>query len=106
MVHAVSADISNAQVRSVPLPRERLICYEVFRIYALECKLTYPVDAVAFGLIICLSRRGVGKISTLIRTIVEDATVYFLVIFTSHIILAFFILFARVSLGFPRCNDI
>ena len=46
-----------------------------------------------------------GKASTIVRAIAKDATVYFLVIFTSHVILASFILFARVRLDFLRCND-
>lgn len=68
--------------------------------------MVYLADIVAFVLIVRLSLHGVGKISTIIRTIVEDATIYFLVIFTSHIILTFFIIFARVMSVFIRCGDV
>jgi len=64
----------------------------------LPCVLTQSLDVVAFLVIIRSPVRNVGRLSSLVRTIIRDATVYFLVIFTSHTILTFFVLFARVSI--------
>ena len=58
------------------------------------------LDVVAFLSIVRSSSRDMTTISSLVRTLVRDATIYFIVIFTSHIILTFFVLFARVSVDF------
>jgi len=80
---------------------------DVFHICVYNGKTRYQIayvsmsllyDTAAFISIVCLSLHGVGKISILVVTILQDATVYFLVIFISHTILAFFIIFARESL--------
>ena len=49
------------------------------------------------------------KVPMILRTIVKDATVYFLVIFTSHFVLGMTLLFARVRIsiiGFGGRGDI
>ena len=56
------------------------------------------LDVVAFFVIILSSFRNRTPISTLLRAIVRDATVYFIAIFTSHIVITFFFVFARVSI--------
>ena len=42
------------------------------------------------------------KMPSILRTIVQDATVYFLVIFTSHFVLEMTLLLARVSISTIR----
>ena len=57
-------------------------------------------DLLAFSVIVYLAvRSNVNKvpISRLFKTIVRDATSYFLIIFTSHLVLVMFIFFASVS---------
>ena len=59
-----------------------------------------PPDLLAFSLIVYrVVRSNVNEvpISSLLRTIVRDATYYFLVVFTSH--LALFVLFASVRIS-------
>ena len=41
---------------------------------------------------------GKFRFTGIIRTVVQDATIYFAVIFTSHLILTMFIFFARVCM--------
>ena len=64
-----------------------------------------PSDFFAFSLTIFLARRSRApaglKVPTILGTIAEDATRYFLVIFTSHFVLEMFLIFARVSATVP-----
>ena len=60
----------------------------------------HPVDVLAFSVIVYLVvQSNVDKvpIPSLLKTIVQDATYYFLVIFTSHFVLVMFLAFASVS---------
>ena len=60
----------------------------------------HPSDVLAFSVIIYLAvRSNVTKIPipTIFKTIVQDATYYFLVIFASHLVIAMFLAFASVS---------
>jgi hypothetical protein len=60
------------------------------------------LDFLAFSLtvfFISRSKKGGHKLSIMLRTIVEDATRYFLFIFTSHIALAMILSFGRVRLA-------
>jgi hypothetical protein len=62
----------------------------------------HPADLLAFLLIVHLVvRSNVNKvpIPSLLRTIARDATYYFLVIFTSHLLLVLFLLFASVRIS-------
>jgi hypothetical protein len=62
----------------------------------------YPTDLLAFLLIVHLAVRSEVHrvpIPSLLRTIVRDATYYFLFIFTSHLVLMLFLLFASVSIS-------
>ena len=74
---------------------------------------TIPVltfkDLLAFSVILYLASRSANRmygIPSLLRTIVRDATIYFLVIFTSHLVLVITLLFARVGfqMFFTDCN--
>ena len=61
-------------------------------------------DFLAFSLVIFFAVRahretGGLKVPTILQTIAEDSTRYFLVIFTSHLVLIMTLLFARVSLA-------
>ena len=59
-----------------------------------------PTDFLAFSVIVYLVvRSNVNKapIPSLFRTIVRDATYYFLFIFTSHLAIVLFLLFGSVS---------
>ena len=59
-----------------------------------------PVDFLAFSVIVYLVvRSNVNKIPipSIFKTIARDATYYFLVIFTSHLILVMFLAFTDVS---------
>ncbi|KAF9780868.1 hypothetical protein BJ322DRAFT_285988 [Thelephora terrestris] len=60
-------------------------------------------DFLAFSLtvfFISRSKKGGHKLSIMLRTIVEDATRYFLFIFTSHIALAMILSFGRESIQY------
>ena len=62
----------------------------------------HPTDLLVFSVIIYLViRDNVEKvpIPRLLKTIAEDATYYFLVIFTSHLMSAMFLAFARVRIS-------
>jgi hypothetical protein len=63
-------------------------------------------DALAFSIIVySMKWRGLTRaqgVPSLLDKIVRDATVYFVVIFTSHLLLVFFEFFAPVS-DFPTC---
>ena len=62
----------------------------------------YPTDILAFSFIIYLVVRfniNEVPIPSLLRTIAQDATYYFLIVFTSHLVLMFFILFANVRIS-------
>ena len=61
----------------------------------------HPTDLLTFSVIVYLVvRSNVSKIPIprLLRTIVQDATYYFLVIFTSHLVLVLFLSLARVRI--------
>ena len=60
----------------------------------------HPPDLLAFSVIVYLVvRSNVNKVPIpgILKTIVRDATQYFLVIFTSHLVLVMFLAFASVS---------
>jgi len=60
----------------------------------------HPADMLAFSVIVYLVVRSkVIKvpIPSLLKTMVQDATYYFLVIFTSHLVLLIFLVFVSVS---------
>ena len=59
-------------------------------------------DFLAFLVVVIFAKSGTpkgNKMPYLLRAIVQDATVYFLVIFTSHFVLEMFLLFATVSIS-------
>lgn len=61
---------------------------------------TYAPDSLAFSLIIYLAIRSKAssvKIPTILGTMAEDATRYFLVIFTSHFVLEMTLILGRVN---------
>lgn len=61
-------------------------------------------DVLAFIVIVILAVRSAGrdfKMPFIIRSIVQDSTVYFLVIFTSHLLLEMMLLLSRVSVPVP-----
>ena len=61
----------------------------------------YPTDFLAFSVIIyVVVRSNVYRVPIpgLFRTIVRDATYYFLVVFTSHLMVMFFLLFENVRI--------
>ena len=61
-----------------------------------------PSDLLAFVVIVRLVvRSNVNKVPIpgLLRTMARDATYYFLVIFTSHLVLVVFLLFANVRIS-------
>ena len=63
-------------------------------------RFDHLADLLAFSVIVYLVvRSNVTKIPipSLLKTIVRDATCYFLVIFTSHFVFVMFLLFANVS---------
>jgi hypothetical protein len=62
----------------------------------------HPADLLSFSVIVCLVvRSNINKIPipSLFRTIVRDATCYFLVIFTSHFVLVIFLAFGEVRIS-------
>jgi len=80
--------IRHIRYETLPVPHPEAITYP-----------DHPVDLLAFLVIIYLVvRSNVNKvpISRLLRTIVKDATLYFLVIFTSHLTFVMFLAFASV----------
>ena len=95
------------------LPRVAVVCgariyHHVSRIRYGTCLAIHPgdthpdhlPDVLAFSVIVFLVvRSNVTKIPlpSLLKTIVRDATYYFLVIFTSHLVTAMFFWFASVS---------
>ena len=69
-------------------------------IYLGNARPNHPADFLAFSVIIYLVvRSNVTKvpIPSILKTIARDATYYFLVIFTSHLVIVMFFLFASVS---------
>ena len=59
----------------------------------------HPTDVLAFSLIIYLVLRfniNEVPIPSLLRTIAKDTTYYFMVVFTSHLVLMLFLIFANV----------
>ena len=69
--------------------------------YLGDTRSDHPADLLTFSLIIYLvvqSNINRVPIPRLFKTIVEDATYYFLAIFTSHIMSAMFLAFARVRI--------
>jgi hypothetical protein len=68
----------------------------------------YTPDSLAFLLILFLARRskmGGLEFTGILATIVEDATLYFLVIFTSHFVLEMTLALGRVSATFPLSSS-
>ena len=62
----------------------------------------YPADSLAFSVIVYLVvRSNVNKvpIPRLFKTIARDATYYFLVIFSTHLVFILFFLFANVRIS-------
>jgi hypothetical protein len=62
----------------------------------------HPTDILAFSVIVYLVvQSNVNKvpISKLFKTVVRDATYYFLVIFTSHLVFVMFLVFASVRIS-------
>ena len=77
------------------------IWYEPF-LHLGDTHFNRPTDFLAFSVIVYLVvRSNIYKvpIPSLLRTIAQDATYYFLFIFTSHIVLVAFILFASVRIS-------
>ena len=71
--------------------------------------LSLAFDSCAFVVIVVSafktlppSRENKFKLTGIVRTLIQDATIYFVIIFTSHLSLAMFVFFARVSL----CSDL
>jgi len=62
--------------------------------------INMPTDALAFLVIVILAVRSrfKGKMSRILRKIVQDTTLYFFVIFTSHFVLVMTLLLERVSI--------
>lgn len=60
------------------------------------------VDLLVFLIIVWVGRKSAGfrqsKVPSILDKIIKDATLYFLVIFTSHLLVECFVLFAPVSL--------
>lgn len=68
----------------------------------LTCEMPFPKDFLAFVVVAYIaSKSTVHKYGfpSLVRTLARDATKYFLVIFTAHLVLAMTLLFASVGLG-------
>jgi len=62
-----------------------------------------PPDVLAFSLVIYfVVRSNVNKvpIPNLLKTIAQDATCYFLVIFTSHVVILLYVLLASVRISY------
>jgi hypothetical protein len=73
-----------------------------FELHPGDIHSDHPADLLAFSLIVFLVvQSNVNKIpiSSLFKTIVLDATFYFLVIFTSHVVLVMFLIFAKVRIS-------
>jgi hypothetical protein len=67
-----------------------------------DTRSDHPADLLAFSVIVYLVvRSNVNKvpIPSLFKTIAQDATYYFLVIFTSHLVVVMFLLFASVRIS-------
>ena len=79
------------------------IRYETFLLLHLgDIHSDCPPDFLAFSVVVYLVvRSNVYKVPIpgLLRTIAQDATYYFLVIFSSHLLLVFFLLFASVRIS-------
>ena len=82
------------------------IWYENSRILHLrEAHFDHSPDLLAFSVIVYLVvRSNVYKVPIpgLLRTIAQDATYYFLIIFTSHLVLEMFLVFASVRISSQR----
>ena len=71
-------------------------------LYPTDTHSDRPVDLLAFSVIVFLAvRSNITKvpIPRLFKTIAQDATYYFLVIFTSHLVLVTFFWFMNVSIS-------
>jgi len=71
-------------------------------VFHLSSFINITTDTLAFLVIVVLAvRAGLNgaKVPRILRSIVQDTTLYFLVIFTSHFVLVMTLLFARVSLS-------
>jgi len=76
-------------------------------IFCLNSVTDTTIDFLAFLIIVVLaakSRLKDFKMPSILRTIVQDATVYFLVIFTSHFVLEMTLLLARVTVSVFRAR--
>ena len=67
-------------------------------------------DSLAFSVIVffAMTSDARGKIPTILRTVAEDAMLYFLFIFTAHFVLEMTLNLARVSAtvpSMPVCNQ-
>jgi len=78
-----------------------VFCSSSFCIPIAATKCLFVKDAVAFSIIVySMKWRGLTRaqgVPSLLDKIVRDATMYFVVIFTSHLLLVFFEFFAPVS---------
>jgi len=65
-------------------------------------------DSLMFLLIVYLVKKSkaTGFTGILLKTIMEDATLYFLIIFSSHLVFEFTLLFGRVSATAPPLSGL
>ena len=78
------------------------IRYKTFLVvYSGEAHSDHPTDLLAFSVIVYLVVRSNlyrVPIPSLLKTIAQDATYYFLIIFTSHFVLVMFMAFETVRI--------
>ena len=72
-----------------------------------DTHLDCPTDLLAFSLVVYLALRSgayksQSQMPSLFRTMAQDATIYFLVIFTSHLVLELTEIFGRVRKSWYR----
>ena len=80
----------------------RIRCENFLALHLGDIRFNYPPDFLAFSVVVYLVvRSNIYKVPIpgLLRTIAQDATYYFLVIFTSHLLLVLFLLFASVRIS-------
>jgi len=78
----------------------RIRCGASLPIHLGDTRPNRPADFLAFSVIVyVVVRSNVTKVPMpgILKTIARDATYYFLVIFTSHLVVVMFFLFASVS---------
>jgi len=64
-----------------------------------EIGTDYPTDSLAFGIIVCFALKAGtyrSKVPSLFKVMAEDAMLYFMVIFTSHLLLEMTLIFGSV----------